>query len=214
MRTSKYNAASPARCSRAISRSSSSLRKSPNTVRACAASTIVAKTTAPGAPTPSPKPYSFANYTGPVRVLGIDYGARRIGLALSDATATLASPWRLLPRPLSDAETIRLIVAEVTALVEADDGLEAVVVGWPRRLDGTPNKQTPIVETFARTLEAKVTVPVVLQDERLSSVEAESRLAVDEKDWRKRKAKLDAAAAAVILQDYLDARPRATSDRF
>ena len=149
-----------------------------------------------------------------MRVLGIDYGARRIGLALSDATATLASPWRLLQRPPSDAATIRLIVAEVTALVEADDGLEAVVVGWPRRLDGTPTQQTPIVETFARTLESKVTVPVVLQDERLSSVEAESRLAVDQKDWRKRKAKLDAAAAAVILQDYLDARPRASSDRF
>ncbi len=109
---------------------------------------------------------------------------------------------------------MRLIVAEVAALVQHDDGLEAVVVGWPRRLDGSPNHQTPIVETFARTLESKVTVPVVLQDERLSSVEAESRLAVDEKDWRKRKAKLDAAAAAVILQDYLDARPRVTTDGF
>jgi putative Holliday junction resolvase len=149
-----------------------------------------------------------------VRVLGIDYGARRIGLALSDATATLASPWRLLQRPPSDAETLRMVVAEVTALVQDDDGLEAVVIGWPRRLDGTPNKQTPIVETFKRTLEAKVTVPVVLQDERLSSVEAESRLAGDEKDWRKRKDKLDAAAAAIILQDYLDARPRAATDRF
>jgi len=155
-----------------------------------------------------------ANYTGRVRVLGIDYGARRIGLALSDATATLASPWRLLQRPPSDAATIRMIVAEVTALIQDEDGLEAVVVGWPRRLDGSANKQTPIVETFARALESKVNVPVVLQDERLSSVEAESRLAVDEKDWRKRKAKLDAAAAAIILQDYLDARPRATTDGF
>ena len=143
-----------------------------------------------------------------MRVLGIDYGARRIGLALSDATATLASPWRLLQRPPSDAETMRMIVAEVVTLIQADDGLEAVVVGWPRRLDGSPNKQTPIVETFARTLESRVTVPVVLQDERLSSVEAESRLAVDEKDWRKRKLKIDAVAAAIILQDYLDGRPR------
>jgi putative holliday junction resolvase len=147
-----------------------------------------------------------------VRVLGIDYGARRIGLALSDATATLASPWRLLQRPPSEAETLRMVAAEVTALINHDDGLAAVVIGWPRRLDGTPNKQTPIVETFARALESKVAVPIVLQDERLSSVEAESRLAVDEKDWRKRKAKLDAAAAAIILQDYLDARPRATAD--
>jgi putative Holliday junction resolvase len=154
------------------------------------------------------------NYTGHVRVLGIDYGARRIGLALSDATATLASPWRLLQRPPSDAETMRMVVAEITALLQDDDGLEAVVVGWPRRLDGSSNKQTPIVETFARALESKVPVPVVLQDERLSSVEAESRLAVEEKDWRKRKAKLDAAAAAIILQDYLDARPRVATDGF
>jgi putative Holliday junction resolvase len=139
-------------------------------------------------------------------VLGIDYGARRIGLALSDATATLASPWRLLQKPPSDAETMRLVVAEIAALAKDDDGLEAVVVGWPRRLDGTPNDQTPIVETFARALEAQVAMPVILQDERLSSHEAETRLAAREPDWRKRKKKLDAAAAAVILQDYLDGR--------
>ena len=143
-----------------------------------------------------------------VRVLGIDYGRRRIGLALSDVTATLASPWRLIERPPSDAETLRVMTAEISNLVEDSDGLEMVVVGWPRRLDGSPTDQTKIVETFARALESRVAVPVVLQDERLSSREAESRLALRESDWRKRKAKLDAAAAAVILQDYLDGRPR------
>ena len=146
-----------------------------------------------------------------MRVLGIDYGARRIGLALSDATATLASPWRLLQRPPSDAETLRVVLAEIAVLAADSDGLEAVVVGWPRRLDGTPTDQTPIVEAFARGLEAKLTVPVVLQDERLSSREAESRLAVREPDWRKRKKHIDAAAAAIILQDYLDGRPRPAS---
>jgi len=140
--------------------------------------------------------------------LGIDYGARRIGLALSDATATLASPWRLLQRPPSEAETLRIMLKEIDALANEDDGLEAVVVGWPRRLDGSPTHQTAIVETFARLLEARIAVPVVLQDERLSSHEAESRLAQRESDWRKRKAKLDAMAAAVILQDYLDGRSR------
>ena len=59
---------------------------------------------------------------------------------------------------------------------------------------------------LARALAQRISQPVVLQDERLSSVEAESRLAVRDKDWRSRKKKLDAAAAAVILQDYLDAR--------
>jgi putative Holliday junction resolvase len=143
-----------------------------------------------------------------VRVLGIDYGARRIGLALSDATATLASPWRLVQRPPSEAETLRLLINEINALAADDDGLEAVVVGWPRRLNGAPTHQTPIVEAFAHALRSRIAVPVILQDERLSSHEAESRLATREPDWRKRKARLDAAAAAVILQDYLDHRPR------
>jgi putative Holliday junction resolvase len=141
--------------------------------------------------------------------LGIDYGARRIGLALSDATATLASPWRLLQRPPSEAETLRLLIAEITSLSNDEDGLEAVVVGWPRRLNGSPTDQTPIVEAFANALKRQIAVPVILQDERLSSHEAEARLAARESDWRKRKARLDAAAAAVILQDYLDCRPRA-----
>ena len=145
-------------------------------------------------------------------MLGIDYGARRIGLALSDATATLASPWRLLQRPPSEAETLRIMLKEIDGLAKEDDGLEAVVVGWPRRLDGSPTHQTAIVETFARLLGTRIAVPVVLQDERLSSHEAESRLAARESDWRKRKAKLDAAAAAIILQDYLDGRPRPRTD--
>ncbi|MEW6321670.1 MAG: Holliday junction resolvase RuvX [Acidobacteriota bacterium] len=143
-----------------------------------------------------------------MRVLGIDYGARRIGLALSDASATLASPWKQIARPASDARALDLVVREIEGLAAGDDGLSAVVVGWPRRLDGSPTDQTPKVEAFARALGARVGVPVALQDERLSSVEAESRLAARERDWRRRKQKLDAAAAAIVLQDYLDGRAR------
>ena len=145
-------------------------------------------------------------------MLGIDYGAKRIGLALSDATATLASPWRLLQRPPSEAETLRVMIGEITVLAADDDGLEAVVVGWPRRLDGSPTHQTSIVQAFATALKGKIDIPVILQDERLSSHEAESRLATREADWKKRKAKLDAAAAAVILQDYLDQRAPVVGD--
>jgi putative Holliday junction resolvase len=144
-----------------------------------------------------------------VRVLGIDYGGRRIGLALSDASGTLASPLRVFERPRSEPETVRLVGHEIARLAADDDGLAAVVVGWPRRLDGTPSAQTPIVEAFARALGQATAIPVVLQDERLSSHEAESRLALNERDWRKRKDKLDAAAAAVVLQDYLDGQRRA-----
>jgi putative holliday junction resolvase len=141
-----------------------------------------------------------------VRVLGIDYGARRIGLALSDPSGTLASPWRLILRPRSEAETLTMMLDQIEQLRAEDDGLAAVVVGWPRRLDGTATDQTPLVEAFAHALEERIPIPVVLQDERLSSAEAESRLAVRERDWRRRKAKIDAAAAAIVLQDYLDSR--------
>ncbi|HUU35305.1 MAG TPA: Holliday junction resolvase RuvX, partial [Vicinamibacterales bacterium] len=141
------------------------------------------------------------------RSLGIDYGRRRIGLALSDASGTLASPFRTFERPRSEPETVSLICEEVARLAAAEDGLATIVVGWPLRLDGTPTSQTTAVEAFARAIGQATAVPVVLQDERLSSVEAESRLALKERDWRKRKSKLDAAAAAVVLQDYLDEHP-------
>jgi putative pre-16S rRNA nuclease len=141
-----------------------------------------------------------------VRILGIDYGARRVGLALSDATATLASPWRMIRRPTSERATVDLLMRDIEELLADADGLEAIVVGWPRRLDGTPTDQTAAVESFRRALERRVSLPVILQDERLSSHEAEERLAVRERDWRRRKAKLDAAAAAIVLQDYLDQR--------
>lgn len=142
-----------------------------------------------------------------MRVLGIDYGSRRIGVAVSDATGLLARPLTTIERagPTGDdAAVVEAIAAAMADLARDDEPIEAVVVGLPRRLDGSPNDQTPLVEAFARRLAARVVVPVVLQDERLSSREAESRLALREKDWRRRKARLDAASAAVILQDYLD----------
>lgn len=138
-----------------------------------------------------------------MRVLGIDFGAKRIGLARSDATGTLASPWKTVEGGPPRAAAARL-AALASGLAGEDDGLEAIVVGLPRRLDGSDNDQTPIVRAFAAELARVSSLPVILQDERLSSHEAESRLALGERDWRRRKARLDAASAAVILQDYLD----------
>ena len=140
-----------------------------------------------------------------MRILGIDYGERRIGLAVSDVTGTLARPLRTIAPPGSTAARAAAVAGEVAALASETDGLETVVVGLPRRLDGAADEQTARVLTFVEALRRSVQLPVVLQDERLSSVEAEQRLAVRERDWRRRKARLDAAAAAIILQDYLDA---------
>lgn len=141
-----------------------------------------------------------------MRVLGVDYGERRIGLAVSDPSATLARPLRTLRPGGALPARAAAVAAEAQALAADSDGLAAVVVGLPRSLDGTPHEQTARVLAFADRLRAVLDVPVALQDERLTSVEAEARLAARERSWRKRSERLDAAAAAVILQDHLDER--------
>ena len=145
-----------------------------------------------------------------MRVLGLDLGRRRIGVAVSDASATLARPLRTIERGPSDWLALREVATLVQALAAEEEGVSAVVVGRPTRLDGTSTDETVHVEQMAEGLRRRVTVPVIFQDERLSSHEADERLASTERDWRVRQRKLDAAAAAVILQDYLDARPSTT----
>jgi len=137
------------------------------------------------------------------RVLAIDVGTRRLGLAISDATATLARPLETIA-VRSETDAIERVMRRVTDLAEEDDGVSTIVVGLPVRLDGTASDQSVRVRTFIDALRQQTAIPIVVADERLTSREAESRLAVRERDWRKRKQKLDAAAAAIILQDYLD----------
>jgi putative holliday junction resolvase len=141
-------------------------------------------------------------------VVGLDVGERRIGVAISDATRTLARPLAVLQIGRLDAAAVVRAADEIGRLAAEDDGVEAIVVGLPRRLDGRPTELTGGVQAFASQLGVRTGLPVALQDERLTSVEAESRLAVRDKDWRSRKKKLDAAAAAIILQDHLDGLPR------
>jgi putative Holliday junction resolvase len=145
-----------------------------------------------------------------VRVLGVDYGAKRIGLALSDYTGTLARPWQMVPSPGGPRLAAKAVAEVVAALRKSDDpDLDRIVVGLPRRLNGDDTDQTPLVRQFVAALADVTGLPVDIQDERLTSVEAESRLAARETDWRERKKLVDAEAASIFLQDYLDARPRA-----
>ena len=139
------------------------------------------------------------------RILGLDVGERRIGVAVSDPSGTLARPVRALRTTGLDGDALQISLTEILRLSAEDDPLDAIVVGLPRRLDGSPNDMTPRIERFAARLRERAGLAVILQDERLTSVEAESRLAAREKNWRVRKEQLDAMAAAVILQDYLDA---------
>ena len=103
-------------------------------------------------------------------------------------------------------------LADLRDPLEETEPVGAIVVGLPRRLDGRDNDATQPARDLASALQVLTGIEVHLQDERLSSREAEARLAEREPDWRRRKALLDAAAAAVILQDFLDARAR-SADR-
>jgi putative Holliday junction resolvase len=140
-----------------------------------------------------------------MRAMGVDYGQQRIGLALSDASGMLARPWKTISRAGNPSQVAQALAAEVQALDAAGEGVGVMVLGYPRRLSGEASDQTAAVQRVADRLKALIEIPVVLQDERLSSHEAEALLAQRERDWRKRKAQLDAMSAAVILQDYLDA---------
>jgi len=143
-----------------------------------------------------------------MRALAVDYGRKRIGLAISDATGLLARPWKAIPSRGGATLVAADLVREIDMLREEADGLAAVVLGFPRRLSGEANELTAVVQALAVELRGRLDVPVVLQDERLSSREAEALLSRRIKDWRARKPMLDAASAAVILQDYLDGCPR------
>ena len=148
------------------------------------------------------------NYTiwGVGRILAVDVGARRVGLAISDASRTLARPLEAIT-VASEADAVERVARRIAELDQEDEGIEMIVVGMPTSLDGRATPQTASVNAFIARLQTRTATPIATEDERLTSREAESRLAVREKDWRKRKARLDAASAAIFLQDYLD-RPR------
>ena len=141
-----------------------------------------------------------------VRHMGLDVGDRRIGVALSDETATLASALVTVTR--SGGRKDAALVAD---LARRHD-VAAVVVGLPLNMDGTRGPQADKVLGFVEGLRRRLApVPVVTRDERLTTVEAEERLRASGLGWKERKRVVDQVAAVVILQEYLDERPPAAA---
>ena len=138
----------------------------------------------------------------PMVHLALDVGEKRIGVAVSDETETLASP-RTTIRRTSTAAAL-----EAVARLVAESGAEVVVVGLPVSFDGQLHGQAWAIQAFAAKLRARIAQPVVFADETLSSVRAEEALRAAGMRPDRIRERLDAAAAAVILQDYLDARNR------
>ena len=124
-------------------------------------------------------------------------------LAAMEKSERLGQLKRQLCRPLDRPTSGTAASAEAGE----DEGIGMIVVGMPSSLDGLPTPQTATVVAFIAQLTLRTRLPIATEDERLTSREAESRLAVREKDWRKRKARVDAVAASIFLQDFLD-RPR------
>ena len=134
-----------------------------------------------------------------MRILGVDFGHKRIGLALSDESGTIAQPLDYI-----DGGAIATVSRKLAQLC-VDRKVGKIVVGVPLRLDGTPSEQTERTLVFIAELRRATTIPVVPWDERLTSVQAERALLEGNVRRSERKLKIDKLAAQIMLQSYLDA---------
>jgi len=132
------------------------------------------------------------------RVVGIDYGQRRIGLSLSDETETIASPYAVV-------EGEEALLARLRILYD-EEGLDRIVLGLPLNMDGSAGPKAQEALRFKGRLEKALGLPVETCDERLSTVQALDHLAMAGVRGRKRRARVDKVAAQIILQSYLDER--------
>lgn len=139
------------------------------------------------------------------RIIGIDYGMVRIGLAASDLTHMIASPISVVKAAKKPEETIDLILKEIKG-----KDPERFVLGLPLLLTGKDSNTTTLVREFAKLLEEKSKLPVTLWDERLTSKQVERLLMEDKMSRKKRSKHLDTMSATLILQSYLDS-PRLDS---
>jgi len=133
-----------------------------------------------------------------MRVLAVDVGTRRIGVAISDPTGTIAQSHSVIARAgwKKVADAIRRIIEGY--------GVDQVVVGLPLRLDGTEGPAAVEARMFAARLHTELSVPVIMQDERLSTTAAERAMLSQDTRRKRRRERRDAVAAAVFLQTYLD----------
>ena len=134
------------------------------------------------------------------RILGVDYGARRIGLALSDETATIAQALEQFA-----VESDEAVIQKISEIV-TERGVSKVVVGLPRNMDGSYGPQAKKVLEFVECLRAQTSVSVETWDERLTTVAAERVMLEGDLSRAQRKVRRDKIAAQMLLQGYLDAR--------
>jgi len=135
-----------------------------------------------------------------MRYLGIDYGSKRVGLALSDEEGKMAFPYKIVPNDLTLVDTVHNICGQ--------EEVSAIVLGESHDLSGQPNKIMGSIEEFKRNLEGELDLPIYFENEFMTTVEARGRVGKESKNDRKVKKgeqkRADDSAAALILARYLD----------
>lgn len=135
-----------------------------------------------------------------MKLLGLDVGNRRVGVAFGDSELAIATPLEVLERSSvpQDANKIVRLVRDYAA--------ELIIVGLPRNTDGTLGEQARAVEGYVSAIRCEISTPLILWDEHLTTVEASRRTHESGGHGKKSRRNLDAIAAAVILQDYMDSQ--------
>ncbi len=136
-----------------------------------------------------------------MRYLGLDLGSRTLGVAVSDATGMIASNYKVIRHE----ENYEELLQEVKNLVE-ELRIDTVVLGFPKNMNNTVGPKGELSLEFQKKLEGVLSVPVVLQDERLTTKSAHDMLIEGNVSRKNRKKVVDSVAAAIILQSYLDRR--------
>ena len=134
------------------------------------------------------------------RVLGLDYGERRIGLAISDPLGIIAMPLTTIDRNKTEH-----LISKISEIV-SEKKITSIVVGLPLTLKGHYSKQTEIVLAFINKLKSNLQIPIVSIDERLSTVAAKKSLHIQNVKTGHEKGRVDETAAAIFLQEYLDSQ--------
>ena len=133
-----------------------------------------------------------------MRILAIDHGTKRMGIAMSDELGVIAQPLEFIL-----AEPFAEFLSRLREIIRGQQ-VELILVGMPRNMDGSYGPAALKVQEFIAVLKASVTIPIKPVDERLTSVQAHRLLSEAEVRGRQRKGKVDKSAAAVLLQSYLD----------
>lgn len=135
-----------------------------------------------------------------MRYLGIDLGSKTVGLAISDPTLTIASPLKTI---FFDNEDYRSTINELKQIVEEYD-IKKIILGLPKNMNNTLGERALITKEYQKILEEEINIPIILFDERLTSVISNQILIEADMSRKKRKKKVDKIAAQIILQDYLN----------